>query len=205
MTLVVYPVVRAQLPQPPAGLDTLVYQLVIEIGLGLALGSIIKLFMATLITTGEAVSLQTTLAFSQTTNPTESQPAATVGSFLTVVGLALIFSTDLHQLFIGAIAKSFSVFVPGKALPLDDLVSLAVRMTGQTFALGIQLAAPLLVFGLIFNFSAGLIGRVMPHFQIFFAAAPLTLLLGLSLFALSLGMIGLIWVDKFRAFTIRLT
>jgi flagellar biosynthetic protein FliR len=31
-------------------------------------------------------------------------------------------------------------------------------------------------------------------------ATPLTVLLGLSVFALSLGVFGLVWVDGFRAF-----
>ena len=38
----------------------------------------------------------------------------------------------------------------------------------------------------------------MPQFQVFFAAAPLAVLLGLSIFALSLGAIGMIWIDRYR-------
>jgi flagellar biosynthetic protein FliR len=205
LTLVLYPLVRSRLPPVPTGVDGLAAQLVIEILIGLGLGAILKLFMATLIVTGEVVSLQTTLAFAQTTNPTEAQPAATVGSFLSVLGLALVFSTDLHELFIGAIAKSYTLFAPGRAPPVGDFASLAIREVGQTFALGIQLAAPVIVFAMIFNIAAGLLGRVMPQFQIFFAVTPLALLLGLSIFALSLGMLGLVWVDRFRAFTVRLT
>ena len=40
----------------------------------------------------------------------------------------------------------------------------------------------------------------MPQFQVFFVATPLTLLLGLSVFALSLGVVGLVWLDRFRTF-----
>jgi flagellar biosynthetic protein FliR len=205
LALLLYPVIRGGLPPIPTTLGVAVAQLIVEILIGLGIGSILRFFMATLITTGEVVSLQTTLAFAQTTNPTQAQPAATVGSFLTVMGLALVFSTDLHQLFIGGIAKSYALFTPGKAPPVGDFVNLAVKMTGDTFALGVQLAAPILVFSLVFNVAAGFIGRVMPQFQIFFAATPLALLFGLSVFALSLGMLGLVWVDRFRAFAVRLT
>ena len=205
LALVLYPIVRSGMPPIPTTLGDAVAQLIIEILIGLGIGSILRFFMATLITTGEVISLQTTLAFAQTTNPTQAQPAATVGSFLTVIGLALVFSTDLHQLFIGGIAKSYALFTPGRAPPVGDFVKLAVKMTGDTFALGVQLSAPILVFSLVFNVATGLIGRVMPQFQIFFAATPLALLFGLSIFALSLGMLGLVWVDSFRAFAVRLT
>ena len=40
--------------------------------------------------------------------------------------------------------------------------------------------------------------------QIFFVATPLSVLLGLSVFALSLGAFGLIWIDRFSAFVDRL-
>jgi flagellar biosynthetic protein FliR len=45
---------------------------------------------------------------------------------------------------------------------------------------------------------------VMPQLPIFFIATPLTLLFGLSIFALSLGVFGLVWIDRFRAFTLGL-
>jgi flagellar biosynthetic protein FliR len=38
----------------------------------------------------------------------------------------------------------------------------------------------------------------MPQFQVFFVATPLMLLLGLSIFALSLGVIGMVWVDRYQ-------
>jgi flagellar biosynthetic protein FliR len=204
LALVLYPVVRASLPAEPSTVDGLFTQIIIELLIGLALGAFLRLFLATLTVAGESISLQTTLAFAQTTNPTQAQPTATVGTFLTVMGLALIFATDLHQLFIGAIVKSYTLFAPGKTPPLRDFVQLAIRMTGESFALGIQLSAPLLVFALIFNVAAGAIGRVMPQLPIFFIATPLTLLFGLSIFALSLGVFGLAWIDRFRAFTLGL-
>ena len=60
------------------------------------------------------------------------------------------------------------------------------------------LAVTLLVFALIFNLASGLVGRVMPSFQVFFAAAPLSILLGLSIFALSLGALGTLFIDRYR-------
>jgi flagellar biosynthetic protein FliR len=205
LTLVLWPVVRSTLPPVPAGLDGLLGQVVGEIVIGLSFGAILRFFMGTLIVTGEVISLQTTLAFSQTTNPMQAQPAATIGTFLTIVGLTLVFVTNLHHMFIGAMVKTFTLFPAGRPPPLGDLASLAIREVGETFALGVQLAAPILVFALVFNISAGLIGRVMPQFQIFFAATPLALLFGLSIFAMSLGMVGLVWVDRFRAFAVSLT
>ena len=87
-----------------------------------------------------------------------------------------------------------------KNLPLGDAGTLAIQTVAKTFTLGLQLAAPVVVFSLVFNLAAGLIGRAMPQFQIFFVATPLSLLLGLSIFALSLGTIGLVWTRAFGTY-----
>ena len=205
LSLVIYPVVRAGLPQTPDTVGALAGALAIEIAAGLALGALLRMFTGALAVAGEIISLQTTLAFAQTTNPLQAQPTASVSAFLGLLGVTLVFSTDLHQLFIGAIAHSYQLFPAARPLRVDDLSRLAIRTFAETFALGLQLAAPVVVFALVFNVALGLVARIMPQFQVFFAATPLTVLLGLSVFALSVGGMGLVWVDRFHAFVERLT
>lgn len=204
LSLAFYPVLRAGLPAIPASVGGTFAQILIEITIGLAMGSLLRLFLGSLAVAGETVSLQTTLAFAQTANPQQAQPSTTVSTFLALLGMTLVFATDLHQMFIGAIVHSYALFPAGRGVPVQDLGRLFIQAFGESFTLGIQLAAPVIVFSLVFNIAAGLIGRVMPQFQIFFVATPLTVLLGLSIFALSLGAFGLVWVDRFRVFVDRL-
>jgi flagellar biosynthetic protein FliR len=147
---------------------------------------------------GEIISIQTTLSFAQIANPTMGQAGSSIAAFLSLLGVVLVMTTDLHHLFIGAMARSYTLFPFVRPLPIQDAGQLAVQTFGGAFTLGVQLAAPILVFSLVFNLATGFVGRAMPQFQIFFAATPLQLLLGLSLFAMSLGMIGMIWVDRYR-------
>lgn len=198
--LMLYPIVRPSLPAVPADLSGIGGQVLIEILIGLAIGSLLRLFLSSLAVAGEIVSLQTTLSFAQTTNPLQAQPTTTLATFLTLLGLAMVFATDLHHLFIGAMAHSFAIFPAGRGLPVGDFVTLMTKTFGQTFVLGVQLAAPVILFSLVFNIATGFIGRTMPQFQVFFVATPLSVLLGLSVFALGLGVFGIVWVDGFRAF-----
>jgi flagellar biosynthesis protein FliR len=205
LALVMYPVVREHLPPVPDTLAGLAGALFIEIAIGLGLGALLRMFLGALAVAGEIISLQTTLSFAQTTNPLQAQPTASVSAFLAILGLTLIFATDLHQVFIAAIARSYALFPAGRAPPVKDFADLAIHTFSGTFALGLQMAAPVMVFALVFNVALGLVARIMPQFQVFFAAAPLILLLGLSVFALSVGVMGLVWVDRFRAFAQSLT
>jgi flagellar biosynthetic protein FliR len=205
LSLAFFPVVRAGLPALPGAVGGMGALIILELLIGLGVGSLLRLFLSALAVAGETIALQTTLAFAQTANPMQAQPSATVTTFLTLLGLTLIFATDLHQMFIAAIVRSYTLFPAGRGLAVEDFAQLAVQTVGATFALGIQLAAPVIVFSLVFNIAAGFIGRAMPQFQIFFVVTPLSLLLGLSIMAMSLGVLGLVWVDRFRAFLDNLT
>ena len=198
LAIVLYPVVRAGLPAVPGDVGGLGGQVLVEVLIGLGIGAILRMFFSALAVAGETVSLQTTLSFAQTTNPLQAQPGTAVTVFLTLLGTVLVFSTDLHHMFIAGIAKSYTLFPVGAPLRLGDLTGLSIKGFSQSFSLGIQLAAPVIVFSLVFNVATGFIGRVMPQFQIFFVATPLMVLLGLSIFALSLGVIGMVWVDRYH-------
>ncbi len=112
--------------------------------------------------------------------------------------VTLVFATDTHHLFIAGLVGSYELIAPVRPLVMGDFATLAVRTVGDSFLLGVQLAGPVLVFALVFNIATGLIGRVMPQFQVFFAAAPLSVILGLSVFALSLGVLGTVFIDRYR-------
>ena len=198
LSLMLFPLMAGSAPPLPgdgAGLGGAVIK---ELLIGLMIGGVLRLFMNSLATAGEIVSLQTTLSFAQTANPMQAQPSTTLGTFLGLIGIVLIFATNLHHLFIAAVVHSFELFPFARNVPVADAGQLAVQTVGKSFALGLQLAAPVVVFSLVFNVATGLVGRVMPQFQVFFVATPLIVLLGLSIFALSLGVIGIVWVDRYR-------
>ncbi|MGZ3273253.1 MAG: flagellar biosynthetic protein FliR [Caulobacteraceae bacterium] len=188
------------LPPMPQTVGEMGGQVFKELFIGLGLGALLNMMMNALAVAGEIMSIQTTLAFSQTANPNEAQPGASITSFLSVTAVALLFATNLDHLFIGAIARSYQLFPPMKPPAINDAAFVAVRAVSAAFALGLQLAAPIVVFSIVFNVAAGLIGRLMPQFQIFFAVTPLTVLLGLSILMVSVGTIGMVWMDRYRAY-----
>ncbi len=199
ITLVVWPVVAPVLPALPESVGGMAGWVIREVATGLMIGAILRAFMTALATAGEVVSLQTTLSFSQSANPLQAQPGSTIAAFLTLVGVTLLFATNTHHLFLAGLAGSYELIAPVRPLMTADFTTLAVHTLGDSFMLGVQLAAPVIVFAIIFNLASGLVGRVMPQFQVFFATAPLSILLGLSIFTLSLGVVGTVFIDRYRS------
>ena len=199
VSLALWPVVGAALPALPETIGGMVGWIIREVVTGLMIGAILRAFTGALATAGEIVSLQTTLSFAQTANPLQAQPGATISAFLMILGTVLVFATNTHHLFIAGLVGSYELIAPARPLIMADFTELAIRTIADSFMLGVQLAAPVIVFALIFNLASGLVARVMPQFQVFFAAAPLSVILGLSIFALSLGVMGTVFIDRYRA------
>ena len=199
VSLVLWPVVSGALPALPETLGGMAGWIIREVLVGRAIGALLRMFLLTILATaGEVVALQTTLAFAQTANPTQASPGSTISAFLMILGTTLIFATNTHHLFIAGLVGSYELIAPARPLVTGDFASMAVQTVGDALTLGVQLSAPVLVFDIIFHLAAGQVGRVMPAFQVYFAAAPLSIILGLSVFALSLGVMGTVFIDRYR-------
>jgi flagellar biosynthesis protein FliR len=111
-----------------------------------------------------------------------------MSNFLTIVGVTLIFATDMHHLVIAALNDSYRLFAPGEVLPFGDIAALMTKTVADAFRVGIQLSAPFLVFGLLFNVGLGVLSRLMPQMQVFFVGMPLSILLGFIMFVMVIGM-----------------
>ena len=200
LAMMITPIVGPYIPAMPPTLGALTGIVLHETIIGLMLGSLMRVLLFTLVTTGEILSLQTTLSFAQTANPTEAQSSTSLGAFLAIFGLVMIWVTNTHHLFIRAMVDSYQIFSPAKNVMIGDAGTLMVKTLGESFVLALQLSAPVIVFALVFNIATGFIGRMMPNFPIFFAATPVSVLAGLALLALSLGTIGMVFIDHYQQY-----
>ena len=197
LTMTLFPVVMPTMPSLPVELGEMAIRVVREVFIGLMIGLIMRMFMASLAVAGEIISIQSTLSFAQTSAPGIIESSTTMGTFIGLVGLSLIFSTNLHHLFLGAMVNSYAIFPFGASAPVLDSGQLAIRTLSQAFQMGVQLSAPVLVLALVFNVAVGLAARIMPQFQVFFVASPLMILLSLAILSVSLGLIGMVWVNAY--------
>jgi flagellar biosynthetic protein FliR len=113
-----------------------------------------------------------------------------------MLGLTLIFAVDLHHLVIAALNDSYTLFKPGEIPLLGDMAALTTRAVGDAFRVGIQLSAPFLVFGLLFNLGLGLLSRLMPQMQVYFVGVPLSILIGFLILLLVVGAMMSTFLDS---------
>src|SRR6266702_628421 len=175
LTLVMLPLHRQDYHVDMQSLTSLLVLMLQEIFIGIVLGATARVTLGALQVAGSVIAQQMGLGFVTSVDPTQGQQGLLVGNFLTMLGITLLFATDSHHLVIAALNDSYKIFSPGETMASGDVAA--------AFKIGLQLSAPFLVFGLVFNIGLGVLARLMPQMQVYFVGAPLSILAGFLIFA----------------------
>jgi flagellar biosynthesis protein FliR len=179
MALLLTPVLGPRLPSLPGTAAGLVGVVGSEVVIGVFLGSVARILLSALDIGGTIVSFQLGLSAAQIFNPMQASTGTLPSSLYSVMGVVLIFLTDLHHLLIRALVDSYNVFTPGVMPPVGDLSQMVARSVAGAFLIGMELAAPFLLLGLLFYAAIGIVGRLVPQLHVLFVALPLQIVGGL--------------------------
>lgn len=171
-----------------------------ELFIGAVLGLTARLMISALQVAGFVIAQQLGLGFVTAVDPTQGgQQSVLIANFLTLLGVTLIFATDLHHLVIAALNESYVLFRPGEMPPIGDVAALTTQTVALAFKIGIQLSTPFLIFGLLFNLGLGVLSRLMPQMQVFFIGLPLSILAGLLILFLVLGALMTVYIGSMES------
>lgn len=190
VTLITLPIVRAGMPTSLANLPAVVTLLISELLIGFTFGLAGRFITSSLQTAGVLISQQMGLSFSMMFDPTHADQgqSAIISSFFALLGISLVLAANLHHVALMGIVDSYRSFAPGELPSSGDATQLAISVAHSAFNVGIQLSAPFLVFGLVFNVGLGILSRMMPQLQIFFIAMPAGVLIGTIILILVLAL-----------------
>lgn len=193
LSLLFFPLVQASYTME-LGIGSLLRMLASELAVGFVIGVTGRMLMGSLQTAGTVIANQIGLGFVTTIDPAMGQQGAIFSGFLSLLAVTLIFASDLHHLVIAALYDSYSLFAPGVLPAPGDAAQLILGTIAGAFRIAIQISAPFLVFGLIFNAGLALLSKLMPQMQVFFIGMPATIMLGLLLFALVFAAMMTVWL-----------
>jgi flagellar biosynthetic protein FliR len=205
LTMIILPLHRQAYQVDLNSLAPLLVLMLHEIVIGVVLGATARVTLSALQVAGSVIAQQLGLGFVTAVDPTQGQQGLLIGNFLTILGLTLLFATDSHHLVISALNESYRIFAPGQMFSTGDVAALATRAFASAFKIGMQLSAPFLVFGLIFNLGLGVLARLMPQMQVYFVGVPLSILIGFLILALVITAIMGTFLDYFVSVMHQLT
>ena len=197
LALAIAPVVTARFPSEAADGLQLGSMIVSELIVGMIFGSLVRIMFSGIMTAGTIISTQTGLSMAAVFDPSMGAENPVLARFLSLAATVLLFEMDVHHLFIVGMVHSYAIFHPGGQLMFGDIAHLGLATMSKAFGIGVQISAPFLLYGFLFNVALGFISRLTPAFQVFFVAQPLNLLFSFGLFMVSAGLMLSVFMNYF--------
>jgi flagellar biosynthetic protein FliR len=184
ITLAFVPFLGGAVEKLIGGVSTLglLHLIVSELLIGGLIGFMGRIFFAALETLGTSIAMQMGLANALGAPVDDSQSLPSIADFLTFLAMALLFVTDLHLEVIRGIVASYRTLPIASGFgPQFGLIQVADTLS-KAFFLGLRVASPFILFGLVFNLAVGLANKLTPQIQVYFIAMPFAVAAGLFLF-----------------------
>ena len=195
-TLLLVPVVAPLLPASPAdGLGALL-MVAAEVVTGVWLGWLARLVMLALPMAGQIVAGMIGLANVLQPDVQLGPQSSALARLFGLAAPVAIMSVGLHALPLAALEGSYRVIQPGALLPAADSIQHVIGAVVDSFAVALRLAAPFVLAAIVWNVALGLLSRLVPQLQVYFAAMPGQILGGFLLIAVLGGTMLAAWLDQ---------
>ncbi len=182
-------VIAPGLPPMPQihALDLSALMLVAEqILIGALMGFSLQLFFQAFVVAGQIISVQMGMAFASMVDPTNGVNTAVIGQFLTMLVTLLFLAMNGHLVVFEVLTESFTTMPVGSALLVNHFWEIAGKL-GWVLGAAMVLVLPAITALLVVNIAFGVMTRAAPQLNIFSIGFPLTLVLGMVIFWISMG------------------
>lgn len=180
------------LPHPAAGtagVGGLVTAAISEAALGATLALGVHLAFSAFSVAGRILDIQIGFGAAQVMDPITRRSQPIVTSILALSGALLFLLTNGHHILLRGIAFTLERYPVGAAWPPANAIGPIVRQVSITFALGLSLAAPVVLCLLLAEAALGVISRNLPQMNMFALGISAKIVIGL--FAMAVWWAGL--------------
>lgn len=196
IALVLFPIVRENIPQMPADTISLVILIIRESLVGLSLSLLSQVIFAAVQFCGQMIGMQMGLSMASLFDP-EAGQVPEIAIFQDLLAMLFFMTLGVHHIFIRAIVESYSLVPIGAWHMSGGLIHFLIAATSGLFVLAIKLAAPVMVALLGASVVLGIMARAFPQMNIFMISFPLNIGIGFLVLGLSLQAFSRTLVDAF--------
>lgn len=194
LTLLVLPGVVGLVPEAPGDWSG-AGMIGAELLTGAVLGWLARLPALALPMAGAIVAYLLGLSSVLQPDPALGGQSTALARLFGLVAPVLILATGLYSLPLSALVGSYGLVGPGGTLPSGDAVEMLIKVASESLGLALQLSAPFLLAGFVWQVALGLLARLVPQLQVYSAAAPGQILGGMVLLSLLAARLLGAWAD----------
>lgn len=175
-SVALFPLVQGILPRVDE-FSSLFFVLCGEMLIGLLLGFMGRLFLASLEMAGQIMGFQMGFAVIKVIDPQTQSESPVMSILQNLIGILIFLSINAHHWFVQAIVDSYRIV--GREVSITGSVQAHIIHTaGEMFVLGMKIAAPIVVVLLIVDILLGIVGRAAPQLHVLVVGLPAKSLMG---------------------------
>jgi flagellar biosynthetic protein FliR len=168
------------------GMTTIVALAVREVLFGLILGLLFQIIFLGVQFAGGLIDYQIGFALVNVVDPYTSTNIPILAQTKMLLATLIFLMINGHHVLLQGLFESFRLVPLGKVSFQAPLLADIVHFSGRAFAIGLKLAAPVVVTLFITDVCMGIVARTMPQMNVFIVGFPLKIGVGLFVVALSL-------------------
>ncbi len=147
---------------------------------GLAIGFVFRLGFWSLHTAGMIIASQLGLSAATLFDPAQKNQGTVISTFMSMLGVIIIFSSNLHLVIIEGLAGTYNLLPIGSlGKNYSEIIELMTLVLRKSWVAGMQMSAPFIVSSIALMIGSGVLSRLMPQLQVFFVVIPAQIMVGL--------------------------
>lgn len=192
MTFLLSPVIGKNIM--PSPIQNWPWLIITEFIIGAGIGIATNIIFEAAQLAGQILGIQMGYSLVNILDPQTQVDTPVIATFYQSIVMLLFLQMDVHYWILYSLGNSYRYMPPGSAHIGNLFTWAVVRIVGQIFALGVQIAAPVLAATLAADIVFGLLGKASPQLPLMLLGPPVKSLLGLFILAATLRY----WPDMFR-------
>jgi flagellar biosynthesis protein FliR len=176
-----------QMANLPHSLPQYALMLGVEAAIGACLGLGVLVLLHGMTLAGEMVAQSSGLGIADVFDPTIEENVPVFSRLMFLAAVAVFLCIGGHRMVMAGLLDTFQTIPPGSGQLPSSLADAFTTLVGQSFSLGVRVAAPVVTSLLLATLILGLIGRTLPQLNVFALGFGLNSLLALAALALALG------------------
>ena len=162
--------------------------------IGIAIGVATNIVFDGVQMAGQILSVQMGYSLVNILDPQTQVESTVVATFHQTIAMLVFLRLSVHLWILGTLARSFDYLPPSSGHFGAAFTTTAVRAAASVFAIGVQIAAPVLSATLLADVALGLLGKASPQLPLMLLGPAVKSILGLLILISALKY----WPDIFE-------
>jgi len=150
-----------------------------ELFFGLAIGIILQLAYNVITFAGGIISFMMGFSMASAIDPQSGVSMPIISQFLSLMGLMILFSIDLHHWMLLFINSSLSSVPLGGFIMSENLFDYIIHATSKMLVVGFMIAFPIIALSWLADIIFGMLMKTMPQFNLLIIGFPIKIMVAL--------------------------